>query len=64
MGQLKPGTQYVYEKADGITYAREFGNTERKVVGMDYDVSQLVKRMDEAIAKQNTQSKINIQKDN
>lgn len=25
MGSLKPGTKYVYEHADGITYAREFG---------------------------------------
>lgn len=25
MGVLKPGTKYIYEHADGITYAREFG---------------------------------------
>jgi hypothetical protein len=25
MGNLKPGATYIYEKADGITYAREFG---------------------------------------
>lgn len=25
MGYLKPGTKYIYEHADGITYAREFG---------------------------------------
>jgi hypothetical protein len=25
MGQLKPGATYIYEHADGITYAREFG---------------------------------------
>ena len=25
MGQLKPGTKYIYEHADGVTYAREFG---------------------------------------
>jgi hypothetical protein len=25
MGTLKPNTQYIYEHADGITYAREFG---------------------------------------
>ena len=25
MGRLKPGATYVYEHADGITYAREFG---------------------------------------
>lgn len=36
MGQLKEGVKYIYEHADGITYAREFGaepNT-RKVIGM------------------------------
>ena len=25
----------VYEKADGVTYAREFGSTERTVIGID-----------------------------
>ena len=25
MGSLKPGATYVYEKAAGVTYAREFG---------------------------------------
>lgn len=25
MGRLKPGATYIYEHADGITYAREFG---------------------------------------
>lgn len=25
MGSLKPGVQYIYEHADGVTYAREFG---------------------------------------
>ncbi len=37
MGQLKPGATYIYERADGITYAREFGKTERKEIGWDYD---------------------------
>lgn len=37
MGQLKPGATYIYEKADGVTYAREFGSTDRVVVGMDYN---------------------------
>jgi hypothetical protein len=38
MGQLKPGVTYIYERADGITYAREFGETKREVIGMDYPV--------------------------
>lgn len=37
MGQLKPGAKYVYERADGVTYAREFGSTERQVVGYDHN---------------------------
>ena len=36
MGRFKPGTTYIYEKADGITYAREFGSSERRVIGWDY----------------------------
>jgi hypothetical protein len=36
MGQLKPGVTYIYERADGITYAREFGSLERTIVGMDF----------------------------
>ena len=37
MGQLKPGATYIYERANGVTYAREFGATERIAVGWDYD---------------------------
>jgi hypothetical protein len=39
MGTLKPGATYVYEKAEGITYAREFGAdpSTRKEIGWDYD---------------------------
>lgn len=43
MGTLKPGATYIYERADGIIYAREFGADprDRFVVGyengQDYD---------------------------
>jgi hypothetical protein len=37
MGTLKPGATYIYERADGVVYAREFGKTERREVGWDYD---------------------------
>jgi hypothetical protein len=39
MGNLKPGATYVYEKADGVTYAREFGAHpgDRFPIGWDYD---------------------------
>ena len=38
MGSLKPGAKYIYEKADGITYAREFGapHNDRFEIGRDY----------------------------
>lgn len=41
MGTLTPGATLIYERADGIIYAREFGQTQRRVVGYeqgsDYD---------------------------
>ena len=39
MGTLTPGATYIYEKADGITYAREVGadTSTRQVHGWDYD---------------------------
>ena len=36
MGSLTPGSTYIYERDGGTVYAREFGSTERKVVGYDY----------------------------
>ena len=39
MGTLKPGATYIYERADGVTYAREAGAdpSTRVEVGWDYD---------------------------
>lgn len=39
MGSLEPGTTYIYERANGTTYAREFGAdpSTRVAVGYDYD---------------------------
>jgi len=37
MGSLKPGATYIYERAGGIIYAREFGKTKRQVVGYETD---------------------------
>jgi hypothetical protein len=39
MGSLKPGATYIYEKANGVTYAREFGAdpATRQEIGWDYD---------------------------
>lgn len=38
MGKLKPGATYIYEKADGVTYAREAGSLDREAIGWDADV--------------------------
>ena len=37
MGSLKPGATYIYERADGVIYAREFGAVERTAIGWDYN---------------------------
>ena len=39
MGQLKPGATYIYERANGVVYAREFGAdpADRVLVGYGYD---------------------------
>jgi hypothetical protein len=42
MGRLKPGATYVYEKTDGVTYARELGAHpgDRFAIGWDYDLKE------------------------
>ena len=35
MGQLTPGATYIYERSNGMIYARELGKTERKIIGYD-----------------------------
>lgn len=39
MGTLKPGASYIYERHDGIVYAREFGAdpSTRVEIGRNYD---------------------------
>lgn len=44
MGTLTPGATYVYERADGRIYAREFGSTERKLIGYDSEVQEYKER--------------------
>ena len=36
MGKLKEGVTYIYERAEGITYAREMGSSTRQIIGYDY----------------------------
>jgi hypothetical protein len=44
MGSLKTGTKYIYEHADGITYAREFGapHSERFEIGRTAEKQSLI----------------------
>lgn len=39
MSQLKPGATYIYERANGVVYAREFGADlgDRFEIGYEYD---------------------------
>ena len=39
MGTLTPGATYIYERVAGTIFAREFGSTERRVVGYTTDIS-------------------------
>jgi len=39
MGRLTPGATLIYERADGRIYAREFGTSNRTIVGYDVDHS-------------------------
>ncbi len=41
MGALKPGATYIYERANERIYAREFGSTERKLVGYEAGAQQI-----------------------
>ena len=41
MGILKPGSTYVYEKAGGVTYARESGSSVRTPIGWDYTATYI-----------------------
>ena len=41
MGTLKPGAEYIYERANDTIYAREVGTTKRIVVGHNYEKDPL-----------------------
>ena len=43
MGNLKSGATLIYERANGMIYARESGTTERTVVG--YDVAGSIEQI-------------------
>jgi hypothetical protein len=50
MSRLEPNTSYIYEKADGITYARKIGDPPNKrfEIGRDYDTDKLLKDLHHA----------------
>lgn len=55
MGSLTPGATYIYERADGVTYAREAGSpaSSRKAVGWDADVQlKLEERKEDLLWKE------------
>lgn len=49
MGNLKPGATYIYERADGVTYAREFGDpaSARFPIGWDADTKDTLTKLKE-----------------
>jgi hypothetical protein len=48
MGNLTPGATYIYEHADGVTYAREFGHTERVEIGRTIQRQELDQELNDA----------------
>ena len=52
LGTLKPGVKYIYESPDGgkTVYARESGQTERKLIGYQYDMFEDVNWHEIALA--------------
>jgi hypothetical protein len=39
MGSLKPGATYIYERNGDEVYAREFGSSERKLIGYNHEMN-------------------------
>ena len=50
VGRLEPNATYIYEKADGITYARKLGDPpdKRFEIGRDYETENLLAELREA----------------
>jgi len=53
MGTLKPNTTYIYERANGVTYARESGAdpSTRQAIGWDYDEEHVHRSMHDKIVE-------------
>jgi hypothetical protein len=50
MSQLEPGASYIYERADGVTYARKLGDPpdQRFEIGRDYNSESVFDELQEA----------------
>ena len=50
MARLEPGATYVYERHDGVVYARKFGDpsNQRFEIGRDYDSQSVFDDLQEA----------------
>lgn len=50
MSRLEPGATYVYEKHDGVVYARKFGDSpdQRFEIGRDYESQSVFDDLQEA----------------
>ena len=46
VSRLIPGATYIYERADGRTYARLAGSTERVLIGEEYALAVNRRRME------------------
>ena len=44
MGQLTPGATYIYERANGMIYAREHGEDTRRLIGCDFPIDKSMDR--------------------
>ena len=49
MSRLEPNQTYIYEKSDGITYARKIGDSpnERITIGIDHDREELFEELEQ-----------------
>ena len=52
MGSLKPDVPLIYERVGPVVYAREFGATERHVVGYDVDLENKIFGMPKSLVAQ------------
>lgn len=59
MGSLKPGVNYIYEHANGVTYSREFGSdpNTRKVIGYSLEQQAVNQAFQNSIHSEDEESR-------